>query len=342
MNRVLRAAQPALAFAQVVSEQVDRTAVSLYRSAVLGGQRRPFHGRKSELRRLASDRRRNYLIIGPHGIGKTSLLDEIHRRFRAHPTVECHYLSLADGDLTTALADALGMPGERLLDILLERLADRPKGKQVVVLCDDADTWATLDAARGGAQLQTLALLSQEHPCSFVLAGFLGLLYAARPLRDRKRLRRRGQARQSRCRGLRGAGHPPDGRAERALRQSRSGRAHRAPERRNAEPAGGYLRPGARASLQPDQQHHRARGGGERLQERGGRAYDHRVAASFRSAGVSLRDPRPDGHAVGRFQAALHARGAAVDPGRPRRASDRSRDPAQIWPWVSASFRLGS
>ena len=130
---------------------------------------------------------RNHLIVGPQGIGKTSLLDEIHRRFRGHPTVECHYLSLADGDLTTALADELGMPGEQLLDILLERLADRPKGKQVVVLCDDADAWATLDAARGGAQLQTLALLNQEHPCSFVLAGFLGLLYAARPVRGRKR-----------------------------------------------------------------------------------------------------------------------------------------------------------
>jgi hypothetical protein len=186
LNRVLRAAQPALAFAQAVSEQVDRHAVSLYRSAVSGGQRRPFHGRKSELRRLASVGRRNHLIIGPDGIGKTSLLDELHRRFRVHPAVECHYLSLADGDLTTVLADALGMPGERLLDILLERLADRPKGKRVVVLCDDADAWATRDAARGGAQLQTLALLSREYPCSFVLAGFLGLLYAARPLRDRK------------------------------------------------------------------------------------------------------------------------------------------------------------
>jgi hypothetical protein len=184
---VLRAPRPALAFAQVVSLQLDRATLSLYRSAVSNGQRQPFHGRKSELRRLTGDPRKNYLVIGPHGIGKTSLLDELHRRFRAHPTVECQYLSLADGDLTSALADALGMPGERLLDILLERLVDQPEGKQVVVLCDDADSWATLDAARGGAQLQTLALLNQEHRCSFVLAGFLGLLYAARPVRGRKR-----------------------------------------------------------------------------------------------------------------------------------------------------------
>lgn len=187
MYRVLRAPRPALVFAQVVTEQVDRREVSLYRSAVCGGPRQPFYGRKAELRRIMSDPSRNHLVVGPHGIGKTSVLDEVHRRYADHPSVDCLYLSLADGDLTTALADALGMPGERLLDILLERLADRPKGKHMVVLCDDADAWATLDASRGGAQLQTLALLSQQHPCSFVLAGFLGLLYAARPVRGRKR-----------------------------------------------------------------------------------------------------------------------------------------------------------
>jgi len=187
MYRVLHAPRPALAFAQVVSDQIDRASLSLYRSAVLNKQRQAFYGRKSELRRITSDPHRNYLIIGPDGIGKTSLLDDLHRRFGVHPTVECLYLSLADGDLTTALADALGMSGERLLDVLLERLADRPKGKHMVVLCDDADAWATLDASRGGAQLQTLSLLNQEHACSFVLAGFLGLLYAARPVRGRKR-----------------------------------------------------------------------------------------------------------------------------------------------------------
>lgn len=186
MNRVLRAPRPALAFAQVVSDQVDRAAVSLYRSAVSGDQRQPFYGRKGELRRLAVDPRRNSMIVGPHGIGKTRLLDEIHRRFRAHPTVECHYLSLADGDLMTALADALGMPGEPSLDTLLKQLSDRPKEKKVIVLCDDADTWAMRDAAQGGVELQALALLNQEHRCTSVLAGFLGLLHAARPLPGRE------------------------------------------------------------------------------------------------------------------------------------------------------------
>jgi WD40 repeat protein len=186
MNRVLRAPRPALAFAQVVSEQVDRARVSLYQSAVVGGRRQPFYGRKAELRRLAVDPRKNYLVIGPHGIGKTSLLDEIHRRFRGHPVVECHYLSLADGDLASALADALEMPGEQSLGALLERLRDLPDGKKAVVLCDDADAWATRDAGQGGVELQALATLNQEHGCCFILAGFLGLLHAARPLPGRK------------------------------------------------------------------------------------------------------------------------------------------------------------
>ncbi len=187
MYRVLHAPRPALVFAQVASEQVDRRQLSLYHSAVTSGPRQPFYGRKAEIRRIMSDASRNHLVVGPHGIGKTSLLDEVHRRYTDHPDVDCLYLSLADGDLTTALADALGMPGEGLLDVLLERLANRPEGKRMIVLCDDADAWATLDASHGGAQLQTLALLNQQHPCSFVLAGLLGLLYATRPVRGRKR-----------------------------------------------------------------------------------------------------------------------------------------------------------
>jgi WD40 repeat protein len=186
MKRVLRAPRPALAFAQVVSDQIDRASLSLYHSAVNGGQRQPFHGRRSELRRLAVDPRRNYLIVGPQGIGKTRLLDEIHRRFHAHPTIECHYLSLADGNLTSALADALGMPGERSFPTLVQRLGERPKGKRTIVLCDDADAWATLDAAQGGIEQQALARLNQEHRCCFVLAGFLGLLHGTRPLPGRK------------------------------------------------------------------------------------------------------------------------------------------------------------
>jgi WD40 repeat protein len=186
MNRVLRAPRPALVFAQVVSDQVGRAPLSLYRSAVSGGQRQPFYGRKGELRRLTVDPRGNHLIIGPYGIGKTSLLDEIYRRLHTHPTIQCHYLSLTDGDLTTALADELGVPGQPSLETLLLRLSDLPKGKKAVVLCDDADAWATRDAAQGGRELEALAGLDREDRCCFVLAGFLGLLHAAWPEPGRK------------------------------------------------------------------------------------------------------------------------------------------------------------
>jgi hypothetical protein len=186
MNRVLRAPRPALVFAQVVSEQLDRATLSLYRSAVGRGHRQPFHGRRSELRRLTDDARGNHLIIGPHGVGKTSLLDELDRRLRAQPNVICHYLSLADGDLTSALADELGMPGQPSLVELLAQLGNSPEGKRVVVLCDDADAWATRDAAQGGHELAALAGLDREARCSFVLAGFLGLLHAAWPAAGRK------------------------------------------------------------------------------------------------------------------------------------------------------------
>ncbi len=186
MNRVLRAPRPGLVFAQVVSQQLDRQTLSLYRAAISRGQRQPFYGRKSELRRLAGDGRGNHLVIGPHGIGKTSLLDEVHRRLHARPSVVCHYLSLADGDLTTALADALGMPGQPPLEVLLRQLQDAPEGKRVVVLCDDADAWAGRDAAQGGRELAALASLDRESRCSFVLAGFLGLLHAAWPAPGRK------------------------------------------------------------------------------------------------------------------------------------------------------------
>jgi WD40 repeat protein len=185
MNRVLRAPRPALVFAQVVSQQLGRAELSLYRSAIAGGPRQAFHGRKSELRRLTVARG-NHLVIGPHGIGKTSLLDEAYRRLSVRPTVVCHYLSLADGDLSTALADALGMPGQPTLEELLQQLRLLSEGKKVVVLCDDADAWATRDAAQGGLELATLTGLDRESRCSFVLAGFLGLLHAAWPAPGRK------------------------------------------------------------------------------------------------------------------------------------------------------------
>lgn len=186
MLGVLRAQHPALAFAQVVSAQLDRTVVSLYASATRGGRRQPFYGRKSELRRLAVDARRNHLLIGPQGIGKTSLLAEIARRLHAHPSVECHLLSLTNGDLTAPLADALGLPGETSLAVLLDHLGQRPAGKRTLILCDDADAWATRDGTAGGAELQSLTLLNQERPCTFVLAGFLGLLHAVNSLPGRK------------------------------------------------------------------------------------------------------------------------------------------------------------
>ena len=186
MNRVLRAPRPPMAFAQAVSRQLGRAALSLYRSAVLGGQRQPFYGRKSELRRLTRDPHGNHLIIGPHGIGKTSLLDEVHRRLSFDPRVVCHYISLADGDLTTALADELGMSGTPSLAMLLQRLSHLPEGQKAVVLCDDADAWATRDAAQGGQEIAVLASLGRDSRCSFVLAGFLGLLHAAWPAPGRQ------------------------------------------------------------------------------------------------------------------------------------------------------------
>jgi WD40 repeat protein len=188
LGRVLRAPRPSLAFAQVVSEQIGRVSLSLYRSAVSGEGRQPFYGRKPELRRLCAELRRNCLVIGPHGIGKTSLLDEVHRRLRQDPAVECHYLALADGDLTSALADALNVSGEQSLASLLDGLGDRPDGRRIVVLCDDADAWATRDDAAGGAEMQALASHNRDHRCCFILAGFLGLLHAARPLPGRKRV----------------------------------------------------------------------------------------------------------------------------------------------------------
>ncbi len=181
MNRVLRAPRPALAFAKVVSGQIDRARVSLYRSAAAGGARQPFYGRKAELRRLAAEPGRNHLLIGPQGIGKTSLLDQVHRRLATQPGITCHYLSLADGSLVSALGDALGLPGEPSLDILLAELAPPGGETRAVVLCDDADAWAAKQAARGGAELESLAHLAEDSRCSFILAGFLGLLHAARP-----------------------------------------------------------------------------------------------------------------------------------------------------------------
>jgi hypothetical protein len=139
-----------------------------------------FYGRERELRTMADRTLRNFLLVGPRQMGKSSLLKALERRVRQRTDVEAHYVTLADGDVTAHLAHHLD-PGAPRADASVERfraLAAGPRGKPRLWLIDEADRFVADDAKRDHALTRTMRALSQDGLAYFVLAGYWHL-YAA-------------------------------------------------------------------------------------------------------------------------------------------------------------------
>ncbi|MEO5353404.1 MAG: AAA family ATPase [Magnetococcus sp. XQGC-1] len=175
LTRLLLAAQPRQAFAWLLADHLQPALLSPYCLTGAVAKATLFFGRQPLLERLQQQGRRNHLLIAGQGMGKTSLLRALLRKYEHHPVLRVHLFAPEQADIATPLAGALecmiGTPLEQLLD----ELARFPERKKPILLIDDADAFVESDAARHFAVLERLSRFSDEGCCQTILAGSWGL-----------------------------------------------------------------------------------------------------------------------------------------------------------------------
>ncbi|MBF0583353.1 MAG: AAA family ATPase [Magnetococcales bacterium] len=171
MTRLLLAAQPGQAFAQLLADHLDPALLSPYLVEGAVEKAGLFFGRQHLLELLAQQGQRNHLLIAGKGMGKSSLLQALARKYADHPILQCHLFAPEEHDIARPLARALGHAPATDLEHLLDDLARFPDRKKPILLVDDADSFVLTDAERRWNLLERLHLLSEAGSCQTILAG---------------------------------------------------------------------------------------------------------------------------------------------------------------------------
>jgi WD40 repeat protein len=163
LTNLLLAPRPIDVFTRILANQLAITRLSPYQTS--GGVTKDsnFFGRDKILSKILNREPKNYLVIGGRQLGKTSLLKQIQRHYQNHPKVECIYLSVSRGD-------------KRVFN---KYLIDLPKGRQRLLLIDEADVFIRKEIAEDYPTLSRFRNLSEEGRCYFIIAGFWDLYAAA-------------------------------------------------------------------------------------------------------------------------------------------------------------------
>ncbi len=171
-------AQTRQTFAQLIAAQVKISRISPYQTG--GGVRNAtmFFGRDTLLADILTREPRNYLLMGARQLGKTSLLQELKRRYQRHSQVQCFYLSIGQDDIFQRVAKQLDLPPNTDWPALLARLANPPAGQRYVLLIDEVDNFIRTETQRQYSTLHAFRNLSAEGRCHFILAGFWDLYQA--------------------------------------------------------------------------------------------------------------------------------------------------------------------
>jgi hypothetical protein len=141
-----------------------------------------FFGREQLLSDILNNEPRNYLLVGARQLGKTSLLQELQRRYQQHPDIQCHFLSVGKNKLQDSikrLNEELQLPKDSDFETIMAHLAHPPAGQQTIVLIDEADNFIAQERHNDYTTLHTFRSLSEEGRCHFILAAFWDLYYAA-------------------------------------------------------------------------------------------------------------------------------------------------------------------
>ncbi|MBF0584993.1 MAG: ATP-binding protein [Magnetococcales bacterium] len=171
MTRLLLAAQPGQAFAQLLADHLDPALLSPYQTNGPIEKAGLFFGRQPLLEALTQQGRRNHLVMGGQGMGKSSLLRALMRKHENHPIIQCHLFTPEEADVALPLARLLGYTNTTDLEALLDELARFPDRKKPILLIDDADPFVITDGARNWEVLRRLQQLSDAGACHTILAG---------------------------------------------------------------------------------------------------------------------------------------------------------------------------
>lgn len=146
-----------------------------------------FFGRQSELDRLLRDRGRNFLLVGPRQMGKSSLLNALLRELkRRYPSVRVLKYDPLNGQLAgieLADSDLCADTPEQFYASVMRR----SEAHQIFLL-DETDRFIAEEARSQYAYCNVMRALSSQGRASFILAGYQDLLEATRtgdhPLRN--------------------------------------------------------------------------------------------------------------------------------------------------------------
>ncbi len=150
-----------------------------------------FVGREREIRLITDRSLRNFIVVAPRQMGKSSLLKAVERRLAARPEVEVHHLTLFEDDLVVRMARELSQPVPAHSEGFLDLAAGTRKNPKLWMI-DEADAFILKDAKNKYPLVQAMRTLSEEGTAAFILAGFWNL-YAAAFLNPNNPLRNFGE-----------------------------------------------------------------------------------------------------------------------------------------------------
>jgi len=179
LYRIFVAKNPEKRFIRILLSQVDLTVVSPY---VVSGPvpENMFFGRDYELKtitRMIKDN--NFAIVGGRKIGKSSILQKLHRSFTDAPEHYSLYLdcqAVQDyQDLCNAIEAmwqvTLPDRSPEALMRLMARIKREHKEQVIVILLDEVDALLQYDALNQERLFKVFRALTQEQYCRFVLCG---------------------------------------------------------------------------------------------------------------------------------------------------------------------------
>ncbi|MDM8562612.1 AAA family ATPase, partial [Candidatus Marithioploca araucensis] len=142
-----------------------------------------FFGRDALIDKIVYGTPQNYFLMGGRGIGKTSILKQIERRYKElsekkllksekdRPEVDCRFVSSSENFLLK-LPHELNLPKDASPLEILTELVEGSKPKRCLILLDETDNLIKQEVASGCETLKVLRQFSEDGSCYFILAGF--------------------------------------------------------------------------------------------------------------------------------------------------------------------------